>query len=269
LACYTSFGVIYTGLVALIICDQASHNPEDIAGGAKLVKADANSYPGVDQLRAMVEADNYNASLVALITDSCGREERLLDYGAGIGFFAKKLQALGYRVDCLEPDRALGNELTEAGFSVLPSLGPESKVHFDTIYSFNVLEHIEDDQAVLHSMSAALRPGGQLILYVPAFQILFSSMDRLVGHRRRYRLNGLKAKVQSAGFEIERALYTDSLGFFVALLYRLADPGNGAINIKVLRVYDRFIFPMSKALDLVCRSFFGKNIALRATRKAD
>ncbi len=231
------------------------------------MKADTNSYSGVDQLRAMVEAQNYNASLLQLVTGSCKREDRLLDYGAGTGFFAKQLLGMGYQVDCVEPDATLAGELVKAGFTVLPSLGSENRHSYDTIYSFNVLEHIDDDLEALRSMEAAIEPGGQLILYVPAFQILFSSMDRLVGHRRRYRLKELKEKVQSAGFDVDRATYTDSFGFLVALLYRVADPGNGAINVRLLRIYDRFIFPLSKVLDLICHNFFGKNITIRATRK--
>ena len=55
---------------------------------------------------------------------------------------------------------------------------------------------------------------------MPAFRILYISMDRKVGHYRRYRISGLTKLLRSAGFRIERSVYTDFIGFFVALLFK-------------------------------------------------
>ena len=70
----------------------------------------------------------------------------------------------------------------------------------------------------LRAVYRCLRPGGRFYLYVPAFPLLFSAMDRKVGHHRRYRLAGLTSQLQRAGFRVLRARYADSLGFFATLL---------------------------------------------------
>lgn len=223
-------------------------------------------YPGVSQLEAMEEAENYNNFLLELLIESISPKDNLLDFGAGFGFFAKRMQALGFQVDCLEPDVRLADELANLGFTVIPAFLPRHHQSYDAIYCLNVLEHIEDDMKQLRSMSAALKPGGQLVLYVPAFPILFSSMDRAVGHLRRYRLKPLAEMVRRAGFEVQHAFYTDALGFVAALLYLLTDPGDGSINRRLLKTYDRLFFPLSKSLDRVCFKFVGKNICIKATR---
>lgn len=78
---------------------------------------------------------------------------------------------------------------------------------WDVIGLFDVLEHIDDDQAVLDGCRATLHPGGRLALTVPAFPFLWSSFDVTACHRRRYRRKTLVAKLGRAGFEIERATY--------------------------------------------------------------
>ena len=223
-------------------------------------------YPGVSQLEAMEEAENYNNFLLGLLTESSGPEDKLLDFGAGFGFFAKRMRALGFQVDCLEPDVRLADELANLGFTVIRKLLPRHDRRYDAVYCLNVLEHIEDDMQPLRSMAAAMKPGARLVLYVPAFPILFSSMDRAVGHLRRYRLKPLVKMVRRAGFEVQHASYTDALGFAAALLYHLTDPGDGSINRRLLKTYDRFVFPLSRSLDRVCFKFIGKNICIKAER---
>ncbi len=78
---------------------------------------------------------------------------------------------------------------------------------WDVVGLFDVLEHIDDDQAVLAECRATLRRGGRLVLTVPAFPFLWSSFDVTACHRRRYRRAGLVANLRRAGFEVERATY--------------------------------------------------------------
>ena len=90
-------------------------------------------------------------------------------------------------------------------------------------------------------------------------------MDRRVGHYRRYRRAGLERLVRSAQFRILRSEYVDSVGFFVSLVYRMLRR-DGTISTRSVVLYDRVAFPISRALDRVTRSFFGKNLLLVATR---
>ena len=113
----------------------------------------------------------------------------------------------------------------------------------DMIYSLNVLEHIEDDQAALGDFYEALRPGGKLVIYVPAFMVLHGAFDRRIGHFRRYTRRDLAEKLETAGFVVSRTVYSDTLGYFAALEHRFIGPADGALNRSALIVYDRFVFP--------------------------
>ena len=71
---------------------------------------------------------------------------------------------------------------------------------FGTVLCLNLLEHIDDDLSALRNMECALRPGGKLIVLVPAHPWLYGSMDEMFGHRRRYRRSELESKMKGAGF---------------------------------------------------------------------
>jgi SAM-dependent methyltransferase len=225
-------------------------------------------YTGVDNLEVMQEAENYNRFLVSLVTREIRPELRILDFGAGIGTFAREVQAKGFRVCAVEPDIALRQRLSEASIENHGSCAELPAASVDFIYTLNVLEHIEADDAAARELARVLRPGGRLLVYVPAFQILFTSMDRKVGHVRRYRRDGLVRLLKGAGLAIERAGYVDSLGFFATLAYRLVDNGAGSINRAGLRAYDRIAFPVSRVLDRGLSPLFGKNLLAIATKPA-
>ena len=68
-------------------------------------------------------------------------------------------------------------------------------------------------------------------------------------------------------FEVKIIRYADSLGFLAALLYRFIDNGRGDINPRMLRLYDRWVFPISKALDSVFGDWIGKNVYACAIKR--
>ena len=129
-----------------------------------------------------------------------------------------------------------------------------------------MLEHIEDDSGALAGLYDRLRPGARILIYVPAFACLYSKMDELVGHHRRYRRGDLISKLTAAGFQVERAAYVDSVGFFAALAFRWLGRGDGSLGAGAVRYYDRFIFPLSRILDHVVNAVFGKNLLIVGTR---
>lgn len=226
----------------------------------------SNNYTGIENLEVMAEAHNYNVYLRDLILNNVPPGQSVLDFGAGAGTFAIPVQAAGRKVTCLEPDSLLQQHLRSKGLDVVANAAVLPETSFECIYSLNVLEHIEDDGAALRGLLSSLRPGGRLILYVPAFQLLYSSMDRKVGHFRRYRRRPLMRLVEDCGFSLGQANYVDSIGFLAALLYRLVDNGSGSINRRALAAYDRFVFPLSRLLDRATGKLFGKNVALIAYR---
>lgn len=119
---------------------------------------------------------------------------------------------------------------------------------------------------ILRALHSKLKPGGKLFIYVPAFQLLSSAMDKKVGHCRRYGRAELTDKVKEAGFRIIDSRYADSLGFLASLVYKWQGNDSGDINRGALKVYDRFVFPLSRAIDVFASSFVGKNLTLVAEK---
>jgi SAM-dependent methyltransferase len=132
----------------------------------------------------------------------------VLEVGCGGGALLYDLERLGYTgVGVEESPRAVEiakRVLANAkGMSILPQMPVDASV-FDYLMAYEVLEHIEDDRAALKTWSDFLRPGGTLVLSVPARMDLWSASDVWAGHFRRYELNELRDKVSAAGFDIER-----------------------------------------------------------------
>jgi SAM-dependent methyltransferase len=226
------------------------------------------SYTGRDNLEAMQEAHRYNECLLNLVRHAARRGDVLVDFGAGIGTFARALAKEGLSIHCVEPDVHQASVIQQAGLPVASSLRGLPVAGVDLIYTFNVLEHIKHDDAVLGEFCSALRPGGLLLVYVPAFPILFSSMDRKVGHFRRYRRKDLGSKLSAAGFEIVSMRYADSLGFLASLAYRFLGRASGDIDPKAVAFYDRWIFPVSRLTDKVLSGLVGKNVVALARKPA-
>ena len=93
---------------------------------------------------------------------------------------------------------------------------------FDVIGAFDVLEHIDDDEAVLVQMRRAVRTGGGILLTVPQHPRLGSTVDAHAHHKRRYRRSALLDKVRDAGFHVLRATSFVSLLLPAMVLSRLA-----------------------------------------------
>jgi len=222
---------------------------------------DAFHYTGTENLEIMAEAERYNAFLTGLALGHFPANGRVLDFGAGTGTFAERIRTSGLDVECLEPDAGQAMALDARGFPTFTDSRDVPEARFDAIYSLNVMEHIEDHGAEARQLFRMLRPGGTAVIYVPAFQVLFGDMDRKVGHVRRYTRASLAQNFAEAGFVIEQNSYADSLGFLATLVFNAIDRGgDGTINPTALRLYDRLVFPLSRAIDRFVSGFFGKNV---------
>jgi SAM-dependent methyltransferase len=83
---------------------------------------------------------------------------------------------------------------------------------FDSVVCLNVLEHVEDDEGALRRLHTLCGEGGTVAIYVPAGPSLFGTMDKVVGHYRRYTREELQAKMELAGFVVEKIFYQNSFG---------------------------------------------------------
>jgi SAM-dependent methyltransferase len=187
----------------------------------------------------------------------------VLDFGAGIGTFSNLLQEELNPV-CLEVDTAQANILIKSGFEVIKQLPKEE---FDFIYSLNVLEHIKEDQKAVADLARALRPGGRLLVFVPAFNFLFSDLDKKVGHYRRYTKRTLLELFIGKELKVLKLSYFDAVGFFFAILFKAFRFKTDKINKRTVGIFDKYFFPLNLFLDKVFSNLFGKNVYIVLEKK--
>lgn len=223
-------------------------------------------YSGICILEILEGAENYNQYLASLIENRRKLDSSLLDFGAGVGTFALPLLRQGVDIICIEPDPELGERLRKAGAKVAAELSDICDESLDLIYTFNVLEHIPDDDVTLQQLANKLKPSGVLLIYVPSFMILYSSFDKNIGHLRRYRRRGLVNLVSAAGLQVIDAHYVDCIGFCVTLLFRAFRLKQNTINQGTIRFYDKILFPISCIFDAILRNRLGKNLIVIAEK---
>ncbi len=155
----------------------------------------------------------------------------ILEIGCGTGHNLDMLGQFG-TVDALELDdqaRAIAqNRLGKIVMqSPLPALKRVKIAHYDMIGAFDVIEHIVDDTAALASIAQRLKPGGKLLMTVPAHQWMWSAHDVVNHHHRRYSKAGLRALIGASPLKLEAIGYFNSLLFPVAVAERLASKARG------------------------------------------
>jgi SAM-dependent methyltransferase len=235
---------------------------------ARSLQNDHNaSYGGIEELE-ITEASlkKYNEDIVMKFAKFLNLEQApkvLVDFGSGTGSLSD-IWKNKFKVSplCVEVDPDLTETLKNKGYQTFREI---EKIPFtiDAVFSSNVLEHIQDDGKILRDIRKSLKSGGKIAIYVPAFQVLYSQLDRNVGHFRRYGRQELTSKLELAGFRVEKCFYSDSLGFVASLLVKaLHFHKNGVLcSSSSLKIYDRIFYPMSRALDFMgLRHLFGKNL---------
>jgi SAM-dependent methyltransferase len=133
------------------------------------------------------------------------------------------------------PDYAAGNRF--------------QKFALDTVVALNVIEHIADDVEALRCIRNMLRPRGRAVVLVPALERLFGSLDRALGHQRRYTRHSISDRMRQAGFRVERVFYFNlvgTLGWWLNARIRRVP----RIPLAQLRYFDRLV-PMLRIEDLI------------------
>ena len=223
-------------------------------------------YAGADILAALESGDHYNAFLTDLVRRSAGQVKELIDFGAGVGTFARRLRREGYEVVCIEPDARQRQRLINEGFEALSAIDPLPDNAGSFVFALNVFEHISEDASTVAKLWKKLRPGGVVLIYVPAFNFLWSSLDDQVKHYRRYTKRSLRQLVEQAGFSIEELRYADALGFLAALGFGTLRHSAATITPRSVTFYDRWLFRPSRLLDRLFHPFFGKNVYVIARK---
>jgi SAM-dependent methyltransferase len=134
---------------------------------------------------------------------------RLLETGPGAATLLIEFAARGFRCEALE----LSEGAREFARDLIATSGQDVRIHgaaqpgweerFDCLFSFDVLEHIGDDAGALRAWAGWLKPGGVLLLSVPARMKLWTAGDEWAGHYRRYERDQLIELLRASGFEID------------------------------------------------------------------
>ena len=151
---------------------------------------------------------------------------RILEIGCGTGHNLDMLACFG-TVDAVEMDDAARTVASErlgrpARMATLPDLQDVERAAYDLIALLDVLEHVEEDRASLASIAERLRPGGKLLLTVPAHPWMWSAHDVVNHHKRRYTRKGFRQVIEAAGLKVELLSYFNSLLFPLAAAARVA-----------------------------------------------
>ena len=161
------------------------------------------------------------------------------------------------------PDAAI---LTQGETSDLKEQYPST---FDTIFSVDVLEHVEDDRRYVEDCLAMLKPGGKLIALVPALQFLYSDLDRKIGHYRRYDKTMVRRLINGLGCEIAQMYYTNFLAVFASLMvFKIGNLGyhrnesNQKRFIFLLKIYSKYVVPVMDTMERYIPIPIGLNLTV-------
>jgi len=193
----------------------------------------------------------------------------VLEVGAGIGETTHSLcDGTQKSWVCVEPDAELTKEIKlkkEEGYlpefieiitGTLDDVAEERK--FDAIIYIDVIEHIEQDAQELEKASKYLKPGGHLIVLVPAHNFLFSEFDKSIGHFRRYNKQMLAAAAPKSLKKVDLR-YLDSVGLSASLANKWFLKQEYP-ELKQIKFWDNYIIPVSKIVDRLTFFSMGKTV---------
>lgn len=151
---------------------------------------------------------------------------RILEIGCGTGHNLPMLAQFG-SVEAIEIDPAAREIASQrlgqpVGSAPLPALTGVERGAYDLIAVLDVVEHIEDDVGALKAMAECLKPGGKILITVPAHQWMWSAHDTVNHHHRRYSKATLAKAIAAAGLKSRKLGYFNSLLFPLAAASRIA-----------------------------------------------
>ena len=223
---------------------------------------------------AIGEAVNYTRWVLDSFDGLIGR--RILEVGIGHGGYVDHLPAperyLGVDIDADLVAQARQahsqRDYVEADITAPDFAARVGGGRFDTVLCLNVLEHVETDGAAVANLLTALEPGGHLLLFVPAFEALYSPLDRFAGHHRRYTRAQLAGLVPEDLGTVVRSEYFNpigGLGWWVNKFMPHKSLNDGAVNGQV-RLFDRYVLPASRLVNPLTRNIFGQSVVFAVRR---
>lgn len=186
---------------------------------------------------------------------------KILEIGSGIGNLSKFFIDKGKSICLSDYDTDYINILTDKFPQLSSSIlkidlsDPDfeynnlsSKSSFDSIFLLNVLEHIEDDNMAIRNCLYLLKPGGTLLILVPSYSFLFSKMDVLLGHFRRYTKHSISYVLKNNGMQITKTYYFNALGLAGWFWNKIFN--NAEISETKMNLFNKLV-PFAKILDKI------------------
>jgi SAM-dependent methyltransferase len=228
-----------------------------------------------EDLRQMERAVNYRRWQFDMVAPFI--RGRVLEVGGGIGNFTPQLAAIAKSIVSIEPNEYCHRQLLEKTGGI-PNLAAHRATvesldtvipaddRFDTIILMNVLEHIQDDRAVLATLQQRLTVDGRLVVLVPAGPWAFGTTDDRLGHYRRYSKGYARTLFGGLGLDIEFTRYYNFIGIWAwwwnAKFHRRANQSD-----EQIRFFDRLLVPFASQVEKFIHPPVGQSVLIVGRRK--
>lgn len=191
---------------------------------------------------------------------------KVLDAGCGWGVTLDALAERGYQAAGMDVSRQVLEQLDRPGRTLieadLAQPLPDQPETFDAVLALDVIEHLDDDRSAVARLGRLVRPGGCVIVSVPALPDLFGEFDAIQGHRRRYLPETLRAAFAGTGLVVERTLWWGAL-LIPLLKYQRRRPKSRG-DEPAVEVYRRYLglppWPLSWLLTMIFALEHGRTL---------
>jgi SAM-dependent methyltransferase len=186
-------------------------------------------------------------------------QRRILDVGCGTGTMLTYLAAFGKAQGVDVDEEAVGycheRGLLDVRLGAAETL-PFDDSSFDLVTALDVLEHLDDDAAALREIGRVLRPGGQLLITVPAHRYMWGDQDEVNMHKRRYVAAEVRDRLTATGFQVLRLSYINAFLFPPIAAIRLLRRLEHRLRPRTTQRSD-FRFPAPRPLNFLLALIFG------------
>ena len=213
----------------------------------------------------MARAPNYLAWQFEMVRPFV--RAHVLEVGSGIGNFTRRLASSASHVTALEPNRYCFDRLTaetreltnvtRLNLTVEEFHQMPHRTSVDTVVCINVLEHIQDDAAVVREFRSLIAPDGRLVLQIPAMPVAFGEIDRRLGHFRRYTKRSIRRLFSTTGWKSVHLRYFNTVGL-LGWLWNTKVLVKTTQSDQQIRIFDRLVVPVLSRVEGVLHPPFGQ-----------
>ena len=203
----------------------------------------------------------------------------ILDWGCGTGKNSFILNKFGnvLGVDTSEHYIKINKEKGNSNVLLVNNIEEfKPKIYYDLVTNFDVLEHIEKDKEYLEKVNSILKPDGYILVTVPAYQFIWTKLDNVLGHFRRYNRKNINTLFDKAGYKIIQSSYffmiLSPLFIIIRLLQKfLNNSGSLKENVIPVPLFINKLFVFFLKIESLLMKYinlpFGTSIIVLAKKK--